>query len=86
MLVAATCAAALARFASDREPVDPCKAHPGAYACAVFAQPDWLKRRVYAGRLPERAAVAELPGPAVEAMPVSTETEPSPAEAVPDGV
>ncbi|MBB3901855.1 hypothetical protein [Methylobacterium brachythecii] len=86
VFVAATCAAALARYATHREPADPCKAHPGTYACAVFAQPEWLKRRVYAGRPQTPPAVAELPGPAVEALPVSTETVTAPVEASADGV
>ncbi|WP_147044632.1 hypothetical protein [Methylobacterium gnaphalii] len=86
VLVAATFAAALTRYATDREPADPCKAHPGTYACAVFAQPEWLTRRVYAGRPQARPALAELPSPAVETLPVSAETVTAPAQATADGV
>mgnify|MGYP004704706461 CR=1 FL=1 len=86
VLVAATCAAALARYATDREPADPCKARRGTCAGGGFARPDGRKRRVYAGRPQARRAVAELPGPTVEALPVSTENAPPPVEAAADGV
>ena len=45
---------------TPRRPADPCEAKPETYACAVFAAPDWLTRRVHAGRVgvPSRPPVS----------------------------
>lgn len=80
-IVLAACAVAVARHATHGTPVDPCDADPGAYACAMFAQPEWLKRRVYAGRM-EMRPMAPTPAVNVEAVAVSADV----AEPVMDGI
>ncbi len=71
-IVLVGCAIVAGRHAADRTPADPCKADPGAYACAMFAQPEWLKRRVYAGRMETRPTP---PPPAVDVEAVAASAE-----------
>lgn len=68
----AIAAVIIARRLPEHRAADPCEAHPATYACAVFAQPDWLKRRVYAGRLEDRSPEARAPAANIEAVAVST--------------
>ncbi|GJD82988.1 hypothetical protein [Methylobacterium haplocladii] len=72
-IVLAIGAIAMARHASTRPPADPCETDPGAYACAMFAQPEWLKRRVYAGRMVARSEPAPAPVATVDAIAISAD-------------
>jgi hypothetical protein len=89
-LVLAACAAALAWHAVERRAADPCEAHPATYTCAMFAQPEWLTRRVYAGRSQGQPTFAQAPASAAEPLAVSAEVVAAPiappTERSPDGV
>ena len=70
----------------SRPAADPCDVNPGLHACAVFLQPDWLKRRVYAGRPDLPVTVGPKPSASVAPVDVlhrsgpSIEPEPEPAD------